>query len=95
MRRPRVIRCPEKSEQRGQQCQRDEDGNHDSAGGRQAHNGEKGDADDTVMPASAMNTVSPANTTALPAVPTAVATECSSSMPSASCCLWRELMNSA
>ena len=42
-----------------------------------------------------MITVAPANTTALPAVPTDSAIDLAMSMPSATCVRWRERMNSA
>ncbi len=49
----------------------------------------------TVSPASAMMTVSPANTTAEPAVPTAVAAASSGLAPLSSSERWRDTMNSA
>ena len=49
----------------------------------------------TVSPASAMITVSPANTTAEPAVPTARPAASSGVAPSASSLRYRETMNSA
>jgi hypothetical protein len=49
----------------------------------------------TSSPTSAMSTVMPANTTALPAVAVALATDSAGSSPSASCCRWRDTMNSA
>ncbi len=44
----------------------------------------------TRSPSRAMTTVPPANTTALPAVATAVAADSSGVMPCASCVRWRE-----
>ncbi len=49
----------------------------------------------TDSPASAMTTVSPANTTALPAVPVAMAADSSTAAPQASWDRWRERMNRA
>ncbi len=49
----------------------------------------------TSSPSRAMITVTPANTTALPAVPTAIAADSSGSSPRANCVRCRDRMNSA
>lgn len=50
----------------------------------------------TIMrPSRAIMTVTPAKTTALPAVPTAVAVDSSGSIPFASCVRWRDTTKSA
>ena len=62
--------APGEAEQRGQQGDRDQYGDRDGAGGGQAHDGQERDVT-TASPASAMTTVTPAKSTAEPAVPTA------------------------